>query len=377
MEEVPFDDRSVPRVEVDWERSLWWWYPLTRAIHPAMRMNALALGLVAVLVASLGVRLGEWLFQPAWQRGWELTPISTTGPAWQIVDWFSLFAQAHLSFERVRLQELAFITFEVLWLTLTFALFGGLLARRSLVELGQRTVAAWGESGRIVCSRWQSYLWSTGMHLVGTAAMLVPVLILGWLSRFGFVGATIAGVLLLLCFPLVFAIGRLALGAVVCFPFSVCAISAERKADAFEGFSRSHAYLFQRPVVAALCVVSLIAIGKVGELVVFWTITLGWWLVRGAYFFTGGSVQPGSNTYVAAGNWLAVALIAAYWFSFFWSASAATYLVLRKSVDNTELEELDAIENPLQRSLPSIPTTPVTHSEPNDPPAASEAPAAD
>ncbi len=358
MEEVPFDDRHVPRVEIDWLRSAWWWIPLTRSLQPAVRMNALAVGLIAIQLSTLGAWLGEQMFAPAWQPSFDWYVPATEGYSLRPIAWASGVLQSLLSFERLGLRELGFLTFELLWLTLTFGLLGGVLARRSLVELGQRTIAAWGESLSIVFSRWHSFLWSMGTHFVGIAALLVPIYVLGLLSRLGSVGATVAGVLLLLCFPLVFAVGRFALSAIVCFPLSVCAIAAEKKADAFDGFSCSNAYFFQRPVVVAICIVCLLAIGCVGEQLVFWTITAGWWLVRGAYLMAGGALQPASNTFIGAGNWLSTALIAAYWFSFCWSGAAATYLILRKSVDHTELDELELLESPIERSLPEIPSAP-------------------
>ncbi len=360
MEEVPFEDRHVPRVEIDWERSAWWWYPVTRAIGPAVRMNALAVGLVAILLSMAGLQIGERLFSPAWQPSWEVDSPSIAPANYtpRIVHWGVELQQSLLSFERLGWSELGFLTFELLWLTMTFALLGGVLARRSLVELGQRTVSAWGEALNIVFSRWQSYLWSMGMHFVAIAGLLVPFLILGLLSRLGTLGAILSGVLLLLSFPLVFALGRFVLSAIVCFPLSVCAIAAEKKADAFEGFSRSNAYFFQRPLLVALLAASLLLVGMVGELLVLWTITSGWWLMRGAYLMAGASVQPAAGAYVAAGNWLSENILAAYWFSFLWSASAAIYLIVRKSVDSVELDELDSLESSVQRSLPEIPSTP-------------------
>ncbi|MEZ6152779.1 MAG: hypothetical protein R3C09_21990 [Pirellulaceae bacterium] len=360
MEEVPFEDRDVPRVEIDWERSAWWWYPVTRAIAPAVRMNALAVSLIALLLSMAGLRLGERLFSPAWQPNWTVDSLSAAPATYtpRIVHWGVALLQSLLSFERMGWRELGFLTFELLWLTMTFALLGGVLARRSLVELGQRTVSAWGEALNIVFSRWQSYLWSMGMHFVAVAGLLVPFYILGLLSRLGSFGAILSGVLLLLSYPLVFAIGRFVLSAIVCFPLSVCAIAAEKKADAFEGFSRSNAYFFQRPLLTALLAACLLLVGMVGELLVFWTITSGWWLMRGTYLIAGASVQPAAGSYVAAGNWLSENLLAAYWFSFLWSAAAAIYLILRKSVDSVELDELDSIESSVQVSLPEIPSTP-------------------
>lgn len=357
MEEVPFDDRRVPRAEIDWERSAWWWHPITRALHPAIKMLALVTSLLALWSAKAGILLGVWMFSPDWEAP------SGAGPAVEpfrshLLVWLGSVIQSILSFQQLGLRELAFGSFVALWLAAVFSLFGGVLARRGMVELGQRSIAPWGESARIVVSRWQSFLWSTGMHLVGMVALLVPVLLLGWLSRWGSVGATLAGVLLIACFPIVFGVGRLALSMVVCFPLSVCAIAAEKRADAFEGFSRSNAYFFQRPVVALICVLLLLLIGTLGEQLIYWTLTLGWGLVRGTYFWAGGATQPASETYVSTGNWLTLELMRAYWFSFFWAASAAIYLILRKSVDHTELDELERLTSSTEQSLPEIPTNP-------------------
>lgn len=358
MEEVPFEDRQVPRVEIDWDRSAWWWYPLTRSLGPAVRMNALAVGLVAILLAAAGLHLGERLFSPAWHPSWMAAKPVVTAPGVvsPLVSWSMHLQRSLLSFERMGWRELGFLTFELLWLTLALGVSGGILARRSLVELGQRTVSAWGEAVRLVGARWQSYLWSMGMHFVAIAALLLPFFILGAIGRLGAVGATISGVLLLISFPVVFAIGRFVLSAIVCFPLSACAIAAEKKADAFEGFSRSNAYFFQRPLLSALLAACLLLIGLVGEQLVYWTITSGWWLIRGAYLLA--HPHAAAETYLRGGNWLSLSLIGAYWFSFFWSAAAAIYLILRKSVDGVELDELDSLESPVQRSLPEIPSTP-------------------
>lgn len=361
MEEVPFEDRHVPRAEIDWDRSAWWWYPITRAIHPAVRMTSLALSLIALLIAAGGIVVGEWLFQPHWNAellDWFAMQLGSRAASSDmtpsIVVWASLLAQAAASFETFGLSELGFVTFEFFWIATTFAILGGVLARRGAVELGQRTVAPWGESFAIVFSRWQSYLWATCMHFVGIAVLLLPALILGLVSRLGSVGAIVAGVLLLMSFPLVFGIGRIALSAIICFPLSACAICIEKKADAFEGFSRSNAYVFQRPVVGVLCTLLLVATGLVGELIVTWTLQLGWGLVRGTFAFSGGPATE-MNAMLGYGDWLTNLLIASFWFSYFWTGAAAVYLILRKSVDHCELDEMETIESDVERSLPNIP----------------------
>lgn len=373
MEEVPFDDRRVPKVEMDWDRSCWWWYPLTRALHPAVRSSSLGLSLVAILLLWVGWTLGVWVFRPQLATvANPVDPLTISGIILpfnsQLFVWCVYCLQSSLVMQ-LGLAEAAFLSFEFLWIALVGSVLGGILARRAMVELGQRTVAPWIESMVLVGRRWQSYLWAASMNVVGIAFLLVPIVIVGWLARLGDVGGHIAGVLLLLMFPIAMGVGRLCLSLTVCWPLSVCAIGAEKKADAFEGFSRSNAYFFQRPFVVALCVVFLVAVGYTGEILVYWVVSLGWWVVRSAFLIAGGSLPDSATHYVSAGNWLSQALIAAYWFSFLWSAAGALYLVLRRCVDHKELDELDLVESEELQSLPTIPSVPA---EPTDAATANE-----
>lgn len=391
MEEVPFEDRHVPQSEIHWARSAWWWIPLSRSPQPSIKMTTLILSLLAMWIAQVGIWLGVMLFSPAgndgqeWSFNWDsfaneqpafaaeqpefAEPIeyaeqidesvwpSFQGTSSPILVWLSNGYTSVASLEAGP-KSLAFLSFVALWLTLSFSLLGGVLARRAMVELGQQSIAPWGESFSIVFGRWLSFLWATGMHLVGLLGLLLPFALLGLLARTGSIGATIAGICLLIAFPLVFAVGRLMMSMVFCYPLSVCAIAAEKKADAFEGFSRSNAYLFQRPVVAVLCVLVLMLVGLVGEQLVLWTLSFGWALISGLFLYVAGDERQTAVAYVETGNQLIGQLLSAYWFSFFWSASAAVYLILRRSVDSTELHEIDSIEDPVETTLPEIPRTP-------------------
>ncbi len=180
--------------------------------------------------------------------------------------------------------------------------------------------------------------------------------------------------MLILIFPLVFAIGRLVISMFVCFPLAVTAISCERNGDAFEGFSRSNNYFFQRPVLVVLCVLALAAIGWVGYAIIFWWLLAGWHWMRDA-FLTGAGVTvselfgPASGQdlqalrlirWVVSGATLTWWLIGAYWFSYFWSATASVYLVARRSVDNVDLDVIDSPAARLAEPLPKLPTAPTS-----------------
>jgi hypothetical protein len=359
MEEIPFDDRRVPKAEIDWDRSCWWWYPVTRALHPAIRMTSLAVSLVALLVVAAGWKLGLLLFKPDVELVVESLGVNPGLFRSNVSMWYSFFVRLLAEMlGPLDFQGFSFWTFEILWASLTVAIFGGILARRAMIELGQRTVAPWFHSVKLVVSRWQSYLWVSGMNLVGIGALLILPVLFGFISRFGSGGAYVGGALLILFFPLAFGVGRFVLSLTICFPLSVCAIGAEKKADAFEGFSRSNAYFFQRPVIAVVFAAALFVCGYVGEFLVSTLLNAGWSLFRNSYLYSGGMSQPASEPFVATGNWLAQSLIQAFWFSYFWSASGALYLILRRSVDHTELSEIDLAEQAAAQELPEIPPAP-------------------
>lgn len=352
MEEVPFEDRIVPRVEIDWGRSFWWWYPISRAVQPAIRMSSLLTSVLAVLLLQFGLSQGASLFGPSS----ELQELFTVLAEFRFVSNFE--TQALPSVPSLGIDDIAFLTFAILWIALIASLFGGVLARRAAVELGQRSMAPWIRSIQLVGSRAVSYLWAAGMHIVGAVALVAPIALLGWFARLGSIPAVISGILLIaVCLPLIFAIGRILMSLIFCYPLSVCAISVEKKADAFEGFSRSNAYLFQRPVLTVVCVAMLFVFGEIGAFLVNWTVQLGWGLIQQTFSATSGHAYPAVDTYLGAGNWIAKNLVFAFGFSYFWSASAGLYLVLRKCVDNTDLDEMDLLESEIEQNPPKIPTT--------------------
>lgn len=351
MEEVPFEDRIVPRVEIDWGRSFWWWYPISRAVQPAIRMSSLLTSVLAVLLLQFGLSQGVNLFAPSQ----EVRDLFTELAEFRMS---SLSMQGAPSVPSLGVDDIAFVTFAILWVALIASLFGGVLARRAAVELGQRTIAPWIRSIQLVGSRAVSYLWAAGMHIVGAVALVAPIALLGWFAKLGSIPAVISGILLVaVCLPLIFAIGRILMSLIFCYPLSVCAISVEKKADAFEGFSRSNAYLFQRPVLTVVCVALLFVFGQIGAFLVNWTVQLGWGLIQQTFSATSGHAYPAVDTYLGAGDWIAKNLIFAFGFSYFWSASAGLYLVLRKCVDNTDLDEMDLMESEIEQNPPKIPTT--------------------
>lgn len=371
MEEIPFEDRFIPKAEIQWERSLWWWYPVTRAIHPAMRITALMTSAVGLIVMVLGLNLADWLFSPSWMdnvgAGWTWRSMGSLRVAQVEVGQSRLFHQ-------IGLKEFAYLTFCLMWLTAVSGLFGGILTRRAAVELGQRTVAPWGETIKLILRRWVSVLWVTGMHLVALLLLLAVPFLLGLIARASAL-TPVACVILLLLFPLTWAVGRAAISMVACFPLALTAITVEKNADAFEGVSRSNACFFQRPVVTALLIIALAGVGWVGYQLMYWLFLVGWHWMRDAFLsgaglslstYTNAPTQEVGEHARLISEWLwwggalSRLFLASFWFSYFWSASAAVYLVLRKAVYNAELDMIDTPTQAAAAELPNLPASPAS-----------------
>lgn len=242
-----------------------------------------------------------------------------------------------------------------------WSFIGGCLARRTVVECGSNTNAPWTETFRLVAQRWLSIAWSVTMPSCMLVMMCFIPISLGWVSNIPWIGGPIAGVLMIPVMFMALAMGWVAAITLLGFPLAVTAIVTERKADAFDGISRSAAYAFQRPVLLLLCILAAEALSVLGGDVLAVIIGVGEGLVTQSFAI--GSTR--TITDLGSGfSWILggiiPALLSAFSFSFFWSASSVIYLLLRYDVDHTEFDVLD---NDIQEN-PNAKTTSqnLTHS---------------
>jgi len=182
-------------------------------------------------------------------------------------------------------------------------------------------------------------------------------LMIGWISNIPSIGPWIAGLLLI---PTVFfsiAIGWCAAITVLGFPLSVCAIVSEKEADSYDGISRSAAYAFQRPLTLALCVIAAQWLGAIGGYILSLVFASGYLVVNAAF-----DIGSFSNLAMLDTFWAEIVrgiiplLMSAFCFSFFWTASSATYLILRRDVDHTEFDLIDMNVSDEPKALPELPS---------------------
>jgi hypothetical protein len=203
------------------------------------------------------------------------------------------------------------------------------------------------ETFQIVFKRWQSIAWSLAMPACALVIVMLFPFLVGVISRLPWVGGAIAWVLLI---PVMFAVLGVAWVCAITllgFPFSVCSIVTERRADAFDGVSRSAAYVFQRPLLYLLLITG------------FHLLSIGAGQIFGSIIWVGKSLliaglDMGASTEMVASqsnvlNGVPNLILAGFAVSFFWSAAASIYLILRREVDRTEYDHFDPATDDSER----------------------------
>lgn len=251
-----------------------------------------------------------------------------------------------------------------------WAFFGAAICRIAAVQLAAQEQVGLGAALRYAARKWPSYFAAPLFPIGGVLLAAIPVLVLGWIMRAD-VGLLVGG----LVWPLALGAGLLMtlllLGVLFGWPLMWATISTEGT-DSFDALSRTYAYVFQRPLHYLFYAV---VAGFIG-----W---LGWLLVQNfaagvvwmSYWAAGwGSGQEQLNALMNVGDlsgaaWLGAILVrfwsecvkllaAGYLFSYFWGAAAAIYLLLRRDVDATEMDEvhLDADASEQTFDLPKVDT---------------------
>jgi hypothetical protein len=309
----------------------------------------------------------------------------------------------------------------VLWTLATWAIFGGAITRIAAVQLARNEKIGMVEALRFTLARWRSYLFASFAPLVGLAFIAVALLLFGignlipWFAEVwdGLLWFVPLGLGLLMAFVLVGLIG---------WPMIHATLSTEGS-DSFDALSRSYSYVYQKPwnylwyALVALAYGALVVffVGLMGSLTIYlarWGVSLtpgssrfhrdpaylfvyaptsfGWreLLLQGSPVVKSGSAvtQQVIDSYVSSPEfhgWNHIgALLVAFWlglvflliigfgYSYFWSAGTIMYLLMRRKVDDTDLDEVYLEEEELEEPY----GPPATGGPATPPPPASGAP---
>jgi hypothetical protein len=412
------DERAVIRY-VSW-RDLFPWLIILRTFRIAIAPSILAIATVAMLLTSAGWKLSAVLFLSHFENGElvieypkpanplhedyfaplrsylplavsEYLPAATNG---LFEPFLALAEPVHRLFSlKLTLGETAYYLFGFLASLAVWAFAGGYITRQALVRLAAEHAPSATATAIYAGRRYLSYLFAPLYPLLGVLLIAIPIALLGLPIRVDVgVGSLIAGL-----FWLFVVLGSLAAvwllaGLLFGWPLMWPAISAERDGDAFDAFSRSFSYVYGKPLHYLFYVVVAAMFGALSLAVVngaailltefgFWALAWG----GGGFAVTeirelvekrlGGvpfaeDVEGTKRVGVTLIS-LVVALIRAvadaYTYSFLWVVASAIYLLLRRDVDEKEMDEVDL--DPLVSPPPSPAPTP--------PPSAAAPPAPD
>jgi hypothetical protein len=271
---------------------------------------------------------------------------------------------------RLTLTGAAYLLLCCFWAALVWAVFGGAITRIAAVGLTTDEAIGVFDALRHSLAKVGSYFLAPFFPLLGVLMTFVPLVVLGLIMRFDF-GLLLGGLL----WPLVLVAGLfmaiLTVGLAAGWPLMWPTIGTEGT-DAFDALSRSYAYVYQRPLAYLVYAVVASVLGFLGWLVVYLfsaavlylsTLGIAWGMGtdRSREFETLVS-DPGTAEGVAWAGWGLIllwhecvwAIAAGFLFGFFWVAATAIYLLLRRHVDATEMDEVFIEEREPAYSVPPL-----------------------
>lgn len=409
MNDNPPNSVEVPRVAIDWYRTAPWWRLASQSVGISWRASHLLLCAVALVATHWITTLSYTVFQPEWvdsPTSWvqpsrplpAIAPFAQDAHRWvsemvrekaivretvvasekEVVEsapwypfaadsyvqvWRRLVSYPYQAIEALTLRRGAYLLFNFLAVLAIWAFVGGCISRRSIQELGTQITSPWTDTVRLVSKRWLSIIWAISMPIALILFCSLLFMLLGWISNIPALGAWIAGLLLLPLVVLSVALGWCACVSIIGFPLSTSAIVCEKQADAFDGISRAAAYTFQRPVTLILAIIAAEWIGHFAGGIVSIVVNTGFAILARA--FSVGSFHTILSLGTFFDSWISSfvpLVITAFGFSFFWTASSAIYLLLRRDVDHTLFDMIDmdapATAKPLPQLAPPPEATP-------------------
>lgn len=310
----------------------------------------------------------------------------------------------------------------LLWTLVVWAFFGGAITRMASVQVARHNEkVGMVDALRFTASRYRSYLAAQLLPLGFLAGLAILLFLYGLLEVITFFVGDIViaglGLPLALLFGLIMAV---VLVGLVGWPLMFATISTEGS-DSFDAISRSYSYVYQAPwsfvwyafVAILYGAVLVLFIGVMGSLTVYltkWGMTqtpsfglnreptylfsaaptsYGW---RDLLLYQSQQAEPVEvvipngtlgrtwqlkesfrrelwpQNYIGIGLvsfwiYLLFLLVVGFGYSYFWTAASIIYLLMRRKVDDTEMDEIHLEEEELDMPY-APPTTPATAATP-------------
>ncbi len=363
------EDTSEVRLEVETRTismiRLWPWLRLFRCAGVAMDARKLilcALGLLAFTAGRYGI---ERLFEgpvefrmplltnavrldlETWRHSPYAVMMGFVSWPWRVIS--EPFGEI-LSPES-NLREFTRGLLFAIWGVLVWGLFGGASARVAMLDLARRERVGIVPALRFAGKRMLPLAGAPLSPLIGLGffATLCGAFGLLWYRFLGELGETIGGFLFFLPLIAGLVMALMVIGLAVGWPLMVQTVAAESQ-DAFDALSRSYSYVYQRPWKLAFYVLVSLVVGAVGYTVVLlvaamtlrlaaWGVSFGAPAERLSDLMRQGTHGFANGPHLFWSRFVS-AIAFSYLFSYFWTATAMIYLLLRNDVDGAAFDDV-------------------------------------
>lgn len=277
-----------------------------------------------------------------------------------------------------------------IWTLLVWCFFGCAITRTALMRYAREEPIGIDDACEFAFDKYLSCVGGIGLPLFGVFLFAIPIAALGLLMTTD-MGVAIGGFFWILALGLSFVMAFVLLVLMFAWPLIVSAVSCEGQ-DAFDGMSRAFAYVLQRPLNYFIYALIAVAFSGVCWLaataVIGGTIQTAHWgaswgmnvfeanrsenladpaEIRAVEFLRNPSTASELPTNADLSESLAFGkkmvrfwnhfirtLGAAFLYGLFWCLAAAIYLLLRKDLDATEMDEVYLAEDRRTYELPPL-----------------------
>lgn len=387
----------------------WWdlcpWTIIFKTLPVATGMAALALALLGTVATPMGWLASEKLFVnqemledlvvmdivqanrhpwrslfPSFEEDPRAIPVfgvRLSGPRLvfeQLARPFQYLFSTKLSF-----REFLYFLVGCSWTVAVWSFVGVAISRVCVLHLARNEPVPLDDAFEFAMDKFTTAAGAIGIPLLAVGALCIPGFLLGLLMGFD-IGAAIVSILWLVALAIGGVMTLLLLGLLFGWPLMVASVAAEGQ-NSFDALTRSYAYTFQRPVQYAFYMLVAVVFGGFCWLFVMQLATavtqMAWWATSwGANVADAGrldNLQGLANNVDADGNALGrsgafsfamfmiqfwnqalMTLAASFMYALFWCLASAVYLLLRKDVDETEMDEVYQVDEKRTYELPPL-----------------------
>ncbi|GAA4439182.1 hypothetical protein [Bremerella cremea] len=353
------EERGLLRA-ISWHESFPW-LVLFRAALIAFYLRVLFLAYLGVCVLGLGVWIGSHLFGSFPPEAADTLAIEAP------TDIFGVFRSGlvfHNPFGGVFPAHtfrgfVAFI-FYALWYVATFAIFGGAIARIAAMEFSVNDRCGMKSALSHSLRKFLGYFLSPLFPLIGVAMLMLIILLFGLVNWLGAWAAIVTGIFGFIAVMAAFGVALLMVPLMLGWPLMWGAISTECS-DHFDALSRSYAYVTQRPFHYLWYVCVAIVAGIVGHFAICLFVGVALTaLTTGLHWGQGLDQTVAIMDHSVSGPvwrfWFHCMnrLVGAYDFGYFFAVFAGIYLLLRRDVDQAEMDEIVLDEDQPRFAMPAL-----------------------